>query len=328
MSFILKVSVPARIAISLYDMNGNLGRIDGGMGFSLDWPRLVFSAKKIEGKDISIEGRELELELRNALCDSLKKLQQLYGLNGVAIRFQETIQSHLGFGSKTATLLSTSCAYGKLYGFDLDFRELGVLLKRGGTSGVGINLIDKGGFILEGGHSTTDKNEFVPSSATTNIIPAPILVRYVMPDWDVLICVPNLQKTHGQKEVDFFKKVCPIPEDEVAKLARITLSQTLPSIAEGNLKVFCNSLNGIQTIGWKKHEVNLYGGKLLKLMQHIKYLGAWGIGMSSIGPGLYAVGGDLQFVRNHLLRTEPDSFHIVKITKPNNHGLTVVEEKK
>ena len=41
-----KYEVPARLHITLCDMNGNLGRINGGLGFSINEPKLIFYVEK------------------------------------------------------------------------------------------------------------------------------------------------------------------------------------------------------------------------------------------------------------------------------------------
>jgi beta-ribofuranosylaminobenzene 5'-phosphate synthase len=321
----LKVTVPSRIAISLYDMNGSLGRNDGGMGFSLKWPRLCFFAKKNNKKRIEVYCPSVSNEMKESIVSCLELIQKLYDLDGIFIKITETIPEHSGFGSKTATLLSISYIYLKLYCFDIDFRDLAIIIKRGGTSGIGINIIDKGGFLLEGGHSTSDKKEFLPSSSVKKINPAPVLARYDMPEWTVLICIPNLHRVYGINEKKFFANKCPIKEEDVSRLARITLSQALPSILEKDMETFCQAINQIQKFGWKKSEIEIYGAKLRFLMDKIIDLGALSVGMSSIGPGLYVFGRDLHQLRDLMLSNYNEIWENVQLTNPSNTGIIIEE---
>ena len=44
----LVISTPARLHFGLIDMNGKIGRIDGGVGLALDSPHTLIEAKKAE----------------------------------------------------------------------------------------------------------------------------------------------------------------------------------------------------------------------------------------------------------------------------------------
>ncbi|MFH1506524.1 MAG: beta-ribofuranosylaminobenzene 5'-phosphate synthase family protein [archaeon] len=320
----LKATVPSRIAIDLYDMHGGLGRIDGSMGFSIEYPCLVFNASI--NPDIEIVNSQiLDLELLSSLESSLNFIKEKMGFGGIKIELRECIPVHSGFGSKTATLLSTAYVYSRLYGGELDHRELGVLLRRGGTSGLGINLIDKGGFLIEAGHSTKIKNEFAPSSRTVNIYPSPVIARYDVPDWEILLVLPNFNSVHGRNENDFFKKVCPLPENEVGKLARIRLSQVLPAILESDLETFCDGINRIQETMWKRSEISIYGTKVKEIMEYLLSNGALGVGMSSIGPCIYAFGNDLVSLSDSVQSDTDRQYRFVGLTRPNNFGMALEE---
>jgi len=315
----LEYKVPSRIAIDLYDMNGNLGRVDGSIGFSIENPCLRFTVRRT----INITLRNGEIlgdELQAAVEEGLRKIQRLHGFDGISIDFQESIPPHSGLGSKTATLLSTAHAYGLLYEKELDFRAIGVSLNRGGTSGLGINLIDKGGFIVDGGHSIREKKGFLPSSATNGVSAPPVLARYNMPEWDVLLVILDLPRVYGSKEKEFFRRICPVPADDVSRLARVTLSQVMPGVVEGDLGIFCEGINAVQKSVWKSGEICLYGARVKKLIASLRQQGALGVGMSSIGPSVYALGGDLKKIA-----TELDAvYSMVRITRPNNTGLRIV----
>jgi beta-ribofuranosylaminobenzene 5'-phosphate synthase len=317
----LRYEVPSRIAINLYDMNGDIGRVDGGMGFSLANPLLVFEARQSKS-DVLEASCELGQEMRDSIKWATSMLKQKYDLGGLTLEIKSSIPEHSGFGSKTATLLSVGHAYGSIYGAEFDFRKLALDLKRGGTSGIGVNIIDEGGFILDGGHSTRYKKEFLPSSAVKNVILAPLLGRYRMPDWDVLIAVPDLERVYGPVEVAAFKKICPVPVQAVERLARITLSQMLPAVYEGDLETFCEGINKIQETPWKRGEIELYGNKVRDLMSYIQENGAKGVGMSSMGPAIYAFGGNLENILK-LLNESKNNFRILKLTRPNNEGLKI-----
>ncbi len=303
-------------------MNGNLGRVDGGMGFSIDNPKLEFEIKKNDQFSI-INKDYVNSELSSKLLTVLTEIAHQYKTNGVEITLIDTIPEHSGFGSKTATLLSVIYAFGKLYDLNLDMCQIAQQVKRGGTSGLGINLIDKGGFILEGGHSTKYKKEFIPSSAAKTVTLAPILARYAMPDWNVLVALPKTVHMYGQKEIEFFQKICPVPRTDVEKSARITLSQILPAICEGDRYTFCKGINSLQDRVWKKNEITIYGSSVVDTIKKLHRLGAEGIGMSSIGPAVYAFGDNLEDIALRLEKNSDIEYSFIYITKPNNFGMRI-----
>jgi len=319
---ILKYKVPSRIAINLYDMNGNLGRVDGGMGFSLEYPRLVFTSSSSLNFNL-ISNEKLSDEMQKSIEESIDILKGKFRIqNNIKIKIEESIPEHSGFGSKTATLLSIGHAFCKLNNIDISFVKLGEILRRGGTSGLGINLIDKGGFILEGGHSTKYKKLFQPSSSVEKVTAVPILARYE-PNWDLLLIVPKTERVFGKKEREFFNEICPIKEEDIEKLARITLSIMLPSVIENNLQNFCKGINLIQKRTWKKSEIELHDILISDLINKMRLIDtSLGIGMSSIGPAIYVFGENLSKIIKNLNKEE---FEIIQMTKINNSGLEIQE---
>jgi beta-ribofuranosylaminobenzene 5'-phosphate synthase len=309
--------------MTLYDMNGELGRVDGGLGFSVSDPSFDFTMAPATDTSVLCDTDE---SLKSIISDCVKKVSEAYDVDpNVEVKVFEAPSAHSGFGSKTSLLLSTGQALLKLNGREADYRELATLLGRGGTSGVGINLIGRGGLVLDGGHSTDEKTFFAPSSASGHITPAPVLAHLTMPDWDVLLVKARSQKVFGAREIDFFKQICPIPGDDVDKLARTILSQILPGVVEARLDVFANGVNAIQTNVWKSQEIALHGPKMAELMSRIRDFGASAVGMSSFGPMLYALGDNLSLVKDRIELALPSEIESCTLTKPNNVGILFKE---
>ncbi len=53
------VKTPARLHLGLIDLNGDLGRMFGGLGVGIDHPNVIVEAEQSE--NLSIEGQETEL---------------------------------------------------------------------------------------------------------------------------------------------------------------------------------------------------------------------------------------------------------------------------
>jgi len=319
----------SRIAISLIDMNGSLGRVDGSVGFSLENPAFKFLARPIEsGIEIEDVNSFLGEETREEIVKKLSNIKKHRRMKGIHININSAIPEHKGFGSKTATLLSIAKAYTYMYGIDMPYEEMAVALGRGGTSGIGVNIIDKGGFILDGGHSRDDKDSFVPSSfsCTTNV--PPILANMDMPNWDVLIAIPKCPTIFGESEREFFKSICPIDGHDVEKLSRIVIVQLLPAVVERRLDVFANAINQIQSLRWKQAEIDLHGHIVREIMDAGLRFGAMGAGMSSVGPAIYFLGSDLEKVAESLSKEYDLDLGIdIFMSTMNNTGMQIVERK-
>lgn len=312
--------VPSRLHMTLYDMNGELGRVDGGLGFSINDPSFSFTMTSSD--TTSVRSGAFDDELEPVIKDCIKEVSEAYDVDpNVNVNILEAPAAHSGFGSKTSVLLSVGQSLLKLQGQEADYRELATLLGRGGTSGAGINLIDRGGLVLDGGHSTDEKAFFAPSSASGHISPAPVLAHMPMPDWDVLLVRPQGQKMFGANELAFFKSICPIPREDVEKLARTILSQILPAVIETRLDLFSARVNEIQTNAWKRNEIALHGPDMIRVMHLIRDFGASAVGMSSFGPTLYAFGENVHEVQERIARSTTFATESMQITKPNNTGI-------
>lgn len=282
--------------MGLIDMNGSYGRTDGGIGITIDNPSLKLSAEPTN-KGITIDFNESIVG--NAIKEEcIKKINSacLNTLNhfnidsGFHFNVERAYIPHAGFGSGTQIGLSTAKIVTHLNGIDVSSVELGKIIGRGGTSGIGIFAFDKGGFIVDGGHSLKEKDSFLPSSAS-DAVPALLLGRYEFPeDWDILIAIPNVNDpVSGTKEVDIFKEYCPVPVNEVERMSHLVLMNLIPFLLEKDIESFGKAVDLIQDTGFKKIEVNLQHERIKDLMEKMREFGAYGVGMSSFGPTIYSV---------------------------------------
>ncbi|WP_290899912.1 beta-ribofuranosylaminobenzene 5'-phosphate synthase [Ferroglobus sp.] len=274
------IRTPSRIHVTLIDLNGEIGRIDGGVGFALEEPYIKIRAEKAE--DVKIAGESFN---RDRFEYVAKIFKERFG-RGIKIEVISDYKPHVGLGSGTQISLAVGKAYSELYGLNLSTREIARITKRGGTSGIGVAAFEFGGFIVDGGHSKKVKNSFLPS-AFSNAPPAPLISRLDFPDWEICLIIPEKKGFFGKKEVDLFEKNTPVKIEEVRELCHIILMKLLPAVAEKDLEEFSSAISRIQEIGFKKAEVNQYGEEFRKLMKKLQELGA--CGMSSTGPTLYLV---------------------------------------
>ncbi|MGE4374550.1 MAG: beta-ribofuranosylaminobenzene 5'-phosphate synthase [Methanoculleus sp.] len=286
------VDAPSRLHITLIDMNGASGRVDGGVGVTLDEPGCVLDARKATG----IEVRGGNDEARRRVADAARATKEAFGLPGGAeIALHSTARQHAGLGSGTQIALATAAAICRLYERDVSVADLAKVVGRGGTSGIGTAAFEQGGFILDGGHrfgSPGGKDGFRPSAASRGIAPPPVLARHRFPeDWGILLVTPEVSAgVHGTAEVDIFRTHCPVPLEEVREVCHEVLMRMIPGIVEHDLDLFGSAVNRTQQLGFKKVEVGLQHPVVPALLEAMVQAGAAGAGLSSFGPTVYAIG--------------------------------------
>lgn len=227
------IKTPSRLHLSLIDMNGQLGRIDGGLGLTLDKPNFeieLLDKTELNGslqsnfdikdplrqKIISTSGGDILISVEDTDCDEpitlintiadittsfIERLKDLYGIKlpdkfPLRMDINDYLFSHLGLGSKTQMCMAISKGICELFDFDVPIYDLTDLVCRGGTSGIGFRSFEHGGFILDAGHrfgKGKEKETFLPSSAS-QAKPARTILHYDFPDeWTILIVILNVK---------------------------------------------------------------------------------------------------------------------------------------
>lgn len=321
------IQTPARLHIGLIDMNGQIGRIDGGVGLALESPHTTIEAVS---SDRIEAGCASEPEIVDRLSETLKTVCDQFQLPGARVNVLDRPLPHVGLGSATQTLVGAGHAVCLLHGLSKSSRELAKLAGRGGTSGIGVEAIQSGGFIVDGGHhfrrGENSKHEYSPSAVSRGMEPPPILARHDFPNWDILITVPLGEGASGLREVTLFKVVCPVPIDEVRQMCHIVMMQMLPAIIEKDLQTFGQAIEEFQQLGFKVFELRAQTKLLDDCVRFLRDSGGAGVGMSSWGPSVFAFGEDLSGLQRKArawLDTHGGGESI--LTKANNVGLRVVE---
>lgn len=293
----LIIKTPSRLHLTLIDLNGSLGRIDGGVGLTLKEPQLVLEMKpgtngiQIEFEDSQKLTPNLINDYQDKITTSAHRMMEHLNMDGeFSFKVHETYPSHSGLGFGTQLSLAVGKLLSDFAGQEIEVPQIARIVGRGGTSGIGVASFDKGGFIIDGGHHQGEKPEFLPSSAS-NASPPPILARYDFPeDWKVVLVIPYINKSvSGKKEVNIFQEYCPIDLREVQRLSHLLLMKMMPAVLEKDLDAFGNSVNSIQEMGFKKIENQLQKPIIGEIMQVLRDADAPGVGMSSFGPTIYAV---------------------------------------
>ncbi len=262
----------------MIDLRGDLGRIHGSVGVTIDRPNIVLKARP-----------SAELEVKGSRADRARALAEVIlsssGVEGGAeIEIVEDIPEHSGFGSGTQLALAVGTALSVLYNLGLTTEEIAVRLKRSRRSGVGTYAFKLGGFIVDGGHSV-DKMDVLP----------PLLFRSEVPEgWRFVVGVPRLGKDHsGAVEEEAFRRLGPPPESLLGEISRVILFKMMPAVLERDAATFGSAMTALDfKFGefWKEVQGGLFSDPAIE--EGINFLleaGAHGVGQSSWGPAFYGL---------------------------------------
>lgn len=296
----------SRIHIALLDMNGNMNRRHMSLGIKLREPNWVFYVRKhsefcvlwkSDFQDRSDEVLNIVKNLKNELD---------FKIDPVEITICKGIPAHVGLGSTTSLYIGTIKAILSHFDFGLEPEKAVRISKRGGVSGLGFiyNYLDKSGFLLDSGIGASNKKPFRPSHFTNNKSVPKVLFNHKFPTNRVLFLWPDVEGVFGKAEKDLFELFCPIEVSEVERLSRMALVSLLPNVIERNKENIFELIDEIQDVGFKKMEIQSYGTKISEIIEKTRSLGGSGVGMSSFGPGIYVLGGNLDLIEENM-RMEP-----------------------
>ena len=271
------VKTPARLHFGLIDLNGDLGRLFGGLGVGINHPNVILEAHLSE--KLSATGEKTEQVKTLA-----KRFLETYGIKANAsINVKQAIPEHSGLGSGTQLSLAVATALSKLFNVDASTQALAEAMGRGQRTSVGTTIFEQGGFVVDGGKRTS-KNGF----------PTTIFRQPFPQDWVFVVAVPNVKKGLAKKEeTATFKALAPMTAEEAGRMCRLTMMKLLPSLIERDIKSFGEALTQIQTV-IGNYFANVQGGTYssrtaaegITLLQK---LGAYGAGQSSWGPAFYGL---------------------------------------
>jgi beta-ribofuranosylaminobenzene 5'-phosphate synthase len=313
------IETPSRLHLTLTDLSGSSGRVDGGVGITLDEPSILLEAER--SSDLVVEGENAKRALEAA-----RAVREYFGLGGARLMIRRGYKPHIGLGGGTQLGIAAGMSLCKLYYQPATVREIARIVRRGGTSGIGTASFEKGGLIIDGGHTFgpgKEKQDFRPSSVAGGIRPPPVIARHDFPhEWKILLAIPDIPRgAHGQREIDIFREYCPVPLTDVHELCYQILVRMVPSLVEEDLDEFGSAINRVQELGFKKVEVMLQHPVVHRLMAAMKEAGAACAGLSSFGPTVFAItdtqGRDIEAAANEVMEEVGGE---VLITRSRNEG--------
>jgi beta-ribofuranosylaminobenzene 5'-phosphate synthase len=141
------------------------------------------------------------------------------------------------------------------------------------------------------------------------------------------VAIPNVRKgAYGDEEVSIFQKHTPIPKEEVNEVSHQILMKIIPGIIKKDLTCFGEGLKKVQSIGFKKREIQLQDPVVKNLLSFMGDYGVKAYGMSSFGPSVVGItesdseAKDLLRAVKNQLKGVGGHFYL---SKPNNTGVRI-----
>ena len=233
----IEIESPARLHLGFIDPSGSGPRRFGSLGLALDGLsiRLRLSRAASEAAAYRVASDQARGELERA-AQHLERLRRSFDCSApLSLEILEAIPPHAGLGSGTQLALAVGFALARLSGRALPLRQIAALTERGARSGIGIGAFELGGFVVDGGRG---HDTLVP----------PIVARLAFPpSWRVILLFdPSFRGLHGDAEVAAFRSLPPFPAEQADHLARLTLMQVLPGLAEADFAQFGPAVSEIQ----------------------------------------------------------------------------------
>jgi beta-ribofuranosylaminobenzene 5'-phosphate synthase len=258
-------------------------------------PAFVASVLPAEEQTIGAAG-DFAVPHEKDIAEFLEALRESWQAPPVRLLVEQALPEHTGFGSKTTTLLAIGKAYALLVGRTASTAELARVGGRAGTSGASVNLIDRGGFLVDGGHANPPdfdedpRKYLVPSRYAGSGRKPPVLINLEFPPWPILLFTGVGTKLSGQPELEWFHRTMPIPLEEARRTAHEILMHLAPAIAEQDYPAFCRALNVITyETHYKREQVAVQSEEMKALIERARAESSLdAVGMSVTGPACFA----------------------------------------
>lgn len=277
---VVDVVAPTRLHFGLLNTSAFGKRVDGGAGLMLDAPNIRVEVFKTERQVVTPPSLKEEVKF----C--LERLGAASDIP-VGVRITNAEIAHQGFGWKTQLRLATSMALIAGIGLDLPGEPLATVLGRGGTSGIGSWGFWHGGFIVDGGHVRERKQGIVPSSSVAAPELPPLLCAHRF-EWPVVVAVVRgLPPIHGRLERELFAANTPTALEDALLLYECLFGEVLPAVVEGDFHAFCQGLDRVGELGFKRIERQVRGRQMAQALDVLRAAGLMGTGMSSWGPAVF-----------------------------------------
>jgi beta-RFAP synthase len=280
----VKVTTSARLHLGFLDLNGDLGRLYGSIGVTVEAPQTQLT---IEEQDDLIIG-DMDDQSRKRISSFLNAFSEHFKSSprGI-ISLQKHIPEHKGLGSGSQMGLALATALTRICNISENNHDLARMAGRGLRSGIGITAFEKGGFIIDGGKT-------IVSGKKQCTEPPKAVMRYNFPSsWHFVLVIPEKKVgLSGEQEKEAMGYVSPSRKIS-EEICRLVMMQLLPALVEEDIEKFGDAVSEIDIrtgTFFKPVQGGIYSEKSsYTIIRHMIESGAAGAGQSSWGPAVYGL---------------------------------------
>ena len=321
----VKVSAPSRLHFGLFSA-GNVGGLRfGGVGMTLDHPRVAIG---VTGDDrLTISGSEPAV-CRSALAGCFPLIQKerpdLDVKSAVdlpiAISIESELCRHVGLGSGTQLALATATAVLKYFEIEMpSIEEFTAIVGRGKRSAIGSYGFFQGGFLVDRGKLN---NESL----------SPLDFRTDFPEqWPILVVRLNSDVKgsglSGESETNAFQELPLVSNSQRENMVNIVRDRMIPGVLQTDYELFGEAVYefGYQSgMMFESVQGGPYNGKKIEnLIHQIRNMDILAVGQSSWGPSVFAIAQNKDSANAAMEKLQElyQDRILIDFTKADNHGV-------
>jgi beta-ribofuranosylaminobenzene 5'-phosphate synthase len=277
-----------RLHLGLVDLGNATPRRYGGAGLLLNCLPVEVSVER--GPESLIGLELLDRRGQSDIMAAIERMRKTLPIKPARVTIRRMPPQHVGLGTKTALTLALLRAREVHSDLQLKTSQLQRVSGRGGVSGVGIHGFFKGGFIVDAGHIANPESGFVPSSYREDFQIPPLAVRTSIPKgWRFALFLPPGHRYSGAQELSFFRSNTPLTKSEVKETIALVYHGIIPAVVQGDIGALKLALRATHRYGFKRRELQGQTDSVRRLFRDLDRVPECAIGMSSMGPVVYAV---------------------------------------
>ena len=257
-------------------------RTFGGVGLMVDEPQIAVRVRRADLQrppdrtlDVAVRAGDFAARIAASLGDD----------SPLHVEVLSCPPQHVGLGVGTQLALAVGTAAAALLGRTLPAEDIASRLGRGQRSGIGLHGFLRGGFLVDGGKGSAGAL-------------APIVCRHDFPDeWRILLVSPSRDRgLSGDPETKAFARLKSgaAADCETDALCRIVLLGLLPALVERDLRSFGEALHEFNRragLPFAEAQGGIYASPAAtEIHDWLRARGFGGVGQSSWGPTLFAIG--------------------------------------
>jgi len=255
------------------------GRLFGGIGMMIDWPRLEVTVRRCE-----VDCGDVPAELETKVGEIRDCYRERYGAASsrplsVAVKSQTGL--HAGLGTGTQLAMAIAAGIDRLLDGHHTLVELAQAVGRGHRSALGVHGFQQGGFLVDGGKREAGE------------LGTLVARQAVPPEWRILLVTPaDTHGLSGADELRAFETLEAMPEAVTNQLCRLVLMDLLPALQEHDFTGFSSALHAYGALVGD-YFAAIQGGRyadprMCRLVEWLRESGVTGVGQSSWGPTIFA----------------------------------------